>query len=201
MVRGVLATVITWAVPVCAIAQGIRPLDTASYAKAVEAGQTRRAEDIAGDQMPMVMRALQDRSADHLSVAPFSIVIETPFGRVATAVADSKRLTGDGPPPSLDLANASRIVVKITHGYSFAMARNVKSVSIRRSDAVSGPSRSTILPTAIESSTGVRRTITEGEFTFEFAAFQGTGPITIVVFTDGPSFEWTMTRAELEMIN
>ena len=85
MVRGVLATVITWAVPVCAIAQGIRPLDTASYARAVEAGQTRRAEDIAGDQMPMVMRALQDRSADHLSVAPFSIVIETQFGRAHRA--------------------------------------------------------------------------------------------------------------------
>jgi len=201
MVRSATFAVLAWFIPVCAIAQGIRPLDATSYAKAIEAGQTRRAEDIAGDQMPMVMRALKDRTADQLSAAPFSIVIETPFGRVATTVADNKRLTRDDPPPSLEAANASRIVVKVTHGYSFAAARNVKSVSIRRADAVIGPSRSTILPTAIQSADGVRRTITEGEFTFEFAAFQGAGPLTVVVVTDGPSFEWTMTRAEVEMIN
>jgi hypothetical protein len=196
-----LATVITWAVPVCAMAQGLSPLDAAAYAKAVEAGQTRRAEEIAGEEMPMMMRALKDRKAEQLSAAPFSIAIETPFGRVATTVADTKRLAGEEPPPSLDVANAGGIVVKVTHGDSIAIARNVKSVSIRRGDAVIGPSRSTILPTALQSANGVRRTVTEGEFTFGFAAFQGTGPITIVVITEGPSFEWTMTRAELKMIN
>lgn len=199
--RSILAVIVAWAVPMSATAQGIHPLDAVSYAKAIETGQSRRAEDIVGDQMPMVIRALDGGNADQLSAAPFSIVIETPFGRVATTVADNKRLSRDAAPPSLDVANAGKILVKVTHGYSFATARNVKSVSIRRNDGVVGPSKTTILPTTIQNASGVRRAITEGEFTFDFAAFQGTGPVTIVVITDGPSFEWTMSRAELEKIN
>ena len=137
---------ITWPLPfflVLALAlatpastQGLRPLDATAHAKAVEAGQTRRAEDIAGDQMPIVISALKDGKASYLTSAPFNIVMETPYGRVATAVARNKGLGRNVPPPTMAAANAAGVVLKIGPGSAFQNVQKIQSAFLKRGDEI-----------------------------------------------------------------
>ena len=180
--------------------QGIRPLDSAGHAKAVEAGQTRRAEDIAGDQMPIVISALKDGKESYLTSAPFNIVIETPYGRVATAVARNRRTGGRAEPPTMAAANAAGVVLKIGPGSAFQNVQKIQSVFVKRGADVVRPTKSSIIPTVVRSNGGSSKDASEGEFSFAFNAFDGSTPVTIVVVGEAGNFEWTMTPGDLQAI-
>jgi hypothetical protein len=54
-----------------------------------------------------------------------------------------------------------------------------------------------VKPVEIVNRLGARRTVSEGNFTFPFSAFDPSAPITVVLVGDGGNFEWMVTREEL----
>ena len=70
-------------------------------------------------------------------------------------------------------------------------------VVIKRESAVLRPTSAEVKPVEIQNEMGAKRTVSEGNFTFPFSAFDPSAPITVVLIGDAGNFEWPVTREEL----
>lgn len=180
-------------------AQGLRPLDQASYDRAIQDGTKGHGET----NHPLRIRftVLRDsRALDIYREVPFQFFIDTPYSYVRGKVAfDTAKFRAVTPPTLLD-ANARLIAVQVSPGLTFTTADAIETVVIKRGDQVIRPVQTRVMKSRVTNALGAGRDLTEGSFHFPFDAFAPGHALTLVLVGSRGNFEWVMSEAEIAAI-
>jgi hypothetical protein len=92
--------------------------------------------------------------------------------------------------------------IVVTPGPSFLTADAIQDVVLKRGDQIIRPLARNVAPTTVQNAMGASRTLAEGRFTFDMAAFSTStpGPVTIVLIGQRGNFEWDMYSNELDSL-
>jgi hypothetical protein len=185
---------------------GIQPLTAESLQQALMEGET------AGPRLmvPVTMRAEDYKRkqntitpADAVLFAalmepmPFGFWIVTPYSSATILSETAKRSFQPRPVLSLVELNSRQVVVHVGAAGRFADALSIQHVVLKRGSQVVRPINEDIKPVQIQNGLGAARTVSEGDFTFPFPAFDPSMPVTIVMVGPTQNFEWTITIEEL----
>jgi len=185
---------------------GMQPLTAESLQNALVEGEQTGAH--MNDSMGMLIRKMNaggdptsaddlPRAASLMTPIRFSFVLWSPYSEASMLSATAKRRFELRPTPSLEDLNRRQIVVEVTPSADFTKAAAIENVVIRRGSAILRPINADVRPVEIRNALGARRMVSEGSFTFPFAAFDPSAPITVVLIGEAGNFEWTVTREEL----
>lgn len=181
-------------------APGVKPLTLEGFLlaqKATDIKDTFNAPTILG----MMARARTDpRILQVVDKAPYNFIIVSPYTRAATIAVEAKRKFTEATYPTLDLLNSDLVQVVVSPGSSMLTVDAIENMVIRRGDAVIRPSKSKIDPTTVRNGIGVTKASAEGVFTFDYAVFEPSSPITLVLIGKAGNFEWLMTPDELRQL-
>jgi hypothetical protein len=185
---------------------GMQPLTAQTLQNALLEGEKNGAR--MNDSMGRLLEKMASRggvtSTDDLPRAAllmtdlqFLFVLWSPYSEATLLSATAKRRFELRPTPALEDLNRQQIVVTVVPSASFTKAAAIESVVIKRGSDVLHPIKAEVKPVEIQNGLGARRTVSEGNFTFPFSAFDPSAPITVVLLGEGGSFEWVITREEL----
>lgn len=186
---------------------GMQPLTTESLETALTEGEKSgvRLNDSVGDLLKKMSSRGDVTSADDLPRAAllmagppaYSFSLWSPYSEATLVASAAKRRFLARPTPSLVDLNQHQIVLRVVPSGNFLKAAAIQSVVIKRGSAILHPTSADVKPVEIQNGMGARRTVSEGNFTFPFSAFDPSGPITVVLIGDAGNFEWLVTREEL----
>lgn len=186
---------------------GIQPLDADTLRQALNYGETKGPLQ----NHPWLMRAneyktmnpatmtVEDagRFAKLMDPMPFNFFISSPYSYATLMGADAKRRY-DAPPSLIpEQLNARQVIVHVGPSDGFSEADAVENVVIKRGRGVIQPVEKRVSPLEIRNRLGGSRTVSEGDFSFPFSAFDPSAPITLVVIGTRGNVEWPMTPTEL----
>jgi hypothetical protein len=186
---------------------GMQPLTAESLRSALIEGEKNGAR--MNDSMGALMEKMAARgdvtSADDLpraaslmtSPPQYSFVLWSPYSAATLLSAEAKRRFEPRQTPSFDDLNRQQIVVAVVPSSNFLKAGSIENVVIKRGSTVLRPIKSEVVPVEIRNGLGARRTVSKGDFTFPFSAFDPSASTTVVLIGDAGNFEWTITREEL----
>jgi hypothetical protein len=188
---------------------GMQPLTAESLQSALVEGETNGARR--NDSMGRLMEKMAargdvtstadlPRAALLMTEPAFSFVLWSPYSEATLLSATAKRRFEGRPTPSTNDLNRQQIVVTVRPSANFTTAAAIENVVIKRGSAVLRPIKADVTPIEIVNGLGVRRTVSEGHFTFPFLAFDPAAPITVVLIGEGRNFEWVITREELALM-
>ena len=193
--------------PAAAQAVGIRPLtqDTLEEAKRIET--VNELTRLASLLVVVLRTRSQGRSfADADAVLalakdpPFSVLIQSPFIRVAAESLEARRKFVEPTFESLEAINGRLVEIEVSPGPSMATADAVENVVIKRGAQVLRPIKANIQPTTVQNRLGMNRELSAGTFTFDYAAFDPTTTITLVVVGRAGNFELELRPEELSSL-
>jgi len=93
--------------------------------------------------------------------------------------------------------NSQQIVLHIGPSASFADADAIENVVLKRGADIVRPINRQVTPVDIRNAFSATRTVSEGDFTFPFSAFDPPTGVTIVMIGRTGNFEWALATAEL----
>lgn len=174
---------------------GVKALDEPAYAAAVKQAASAKVEDFT--QIPFVFRMQLEPGRGTYSGGPYVFSIETPYTRVAKAVARAKERYEVAKLPSLSEANAAMVEVVVQPGNNFTNGQSIQRVIVKRDERIIEAVKAALTPRTYSNALGAKRELNTGVFTFPFEAFAPGEPLTIVLIGSGRPFEWPMRPEEV----
>lgn len=104
------------------------------------------------------------------------------------------------PALSVDTLNRAGVSIEVSPGSSLATADAIEDVVLKRGDTIIRAIASNVEPRTIENAMGFKRELSVGSFTFDMAALQPTGSVTIVCIGRRDNYEVTLTATELSYL-
>jgi hypothetical protein len=134
------------------------------------------------------------------SNAHYAVRLITPFARVAEAAFDAQQ-TGK-PLGRMGPATVNRwgIALSVAPAERSESAAAIKSVEIRRGQALIQPTRSTVGPLTIKTADGSAKPLARGFFVFPASAFEPSSDITIVLAGSSGKQSCTVHRERLQVL-
>jgi hypothetical protein len=169
---------------------GVRPLTATSYAAAVDS--------VDGTESALLLESKYRTPFLANGNAVFEVQVETPYLSAVKHAWDAKRRYQKVPPISLTALNGDLVRIKVTPGVNVSAADAIENVLFKRDGKVFQPVRKVVTPVTIQSKLGVKVTLTQGVFTFDFAVFEASTDISIVLVGRRETLEWEVARGYLE---
>lgn len=197
---------------------GIQPLTSLTLAEAVRFGSEKPTDQILelGSLVAAYKRAYGASSA--LSSAdierllagqefiksgarvPFSVLLDTPFIRAATKVAEAKRKYESLPDLRADDLNLGKITIQVFPSASLNAGDTIENAVIRRGLVILRPEKTTVAPVSISNLMGAKRDTALGAFVFEFSALAPDGPVTLVLIGKSQNVELELSPEILKQL-
>lgn len=190
---------------------GLKPLTADSFAAAKEAASAKeppmnsptvlrlRSSLFKGRPTP-AMLAESKRMLAHLEASPYSFQVMSPYMRVVAIARESARKFEDPHFPALAVLNAEKIDFIVGPTSTMRLIDTIENVVIKRGEEVVRPIKTVVKPTVVQNAMGAKKETAEGHFTFDYAAFDPSTSITIVMIGKGGNYEWQMTPEELRQL-
>jgi hypothetical protein len=127
---------------------------------------------------------------------PFSVVLDTPYLRLAHLAAEARRKFQPAPSPPIETLNEGGLIVHVGPK-DFSSTDSIELVVIKRGDSLIRPLKSELTPEVMQNAMGASRATVRGRFHFPMDAFAPTGPLTLVLVGRSENFEIPLSSTEL----
>jgi hypothetical protein len=185
---------------------GIRPLTTDTFEEAQKVPDINALTRIASPLIVMLESRLNGSNRDETETnrlmrlgtdSPFHVTVNSPFVRVATIAIEARRKYAAPTFAPLETENAKLVELEVTPGSSLTTADAIENVIIKRGAEIVRPVKTDVHPKTFETRMGVKKELSEGTFTFDFAAFEPTSAITLIMIGAAGNFELDLRPEEL----